>query len=747
MLRAGRELDTPDQRLTQDVQELAASMGRVCRVALAAPLKVAWYTVLTARLVGAGSAAACFGFFGLGAVLQGSLLRPVARLVAEQERREGLLRQAHARAHDRREEVALSSGQAPERRVLRHRLAEAAGNQRALAFRRWALAGVSKGLEYAGALVNYLLVAGAVFWAGAAAPRGPGDRAALVSNSSFATLMLIYSLTQVLGTAKDLSAMAGLAFRVAGLLRSLRVTRSAVGRHPAPPADPAADPAAGARGGAGGRPWTWARDLGGPAGPRPRPESFDSAASSPRAPSPDRAGSPAQVPPPGLGGAMLVPPARGTLRGAAGRGGGARGGAAGAWAPGVVEVSAHSVSVPDAGVFLAGVFPDRAPWPAGRGLSAVVTVQCSAVDLAEDRRRGAGAPEASAEMDRMLGVFLELAGRTQRWMASRGWWLDAVDPVTGQALLGAPGARYSEVRGARALLGYATRESGPVSMLSHPEIGTRAYPATMFTDAPPEAVREALSQALDVDLAGAAPPGGAPGGRGGAAAGEVLALEGISYDLPDGRVGLRGLSVAVRRGGSLLIRGPSGCGKTTLLRCLAGLSAFSGGRARAPPPGAAMFLPQRTVMAPPTGRDGRSSLREQVLYPGGPGPGSGAFGDAEALEAIREAGLGGLLERAGGDLDWRANFDEGLSPGEQQRVALARVLLRRPEVCFLDEATNAVPADAEEAVYAALAARGVARVTVGHGGALDGLHEVVLVVRGDGAGGFDLLPGGAGAGR
>lgn len=64
-------------------------------------------------------------------------------------------------------------------------------------YRRWALGTVGKMLEYGGALVNYGLVAATIFVFHNADDEGPGEIARLVSNSSFATLMLVFSLTEV----------------------------------------------------------------------------------------------------------------------------------------------------------------------------------------------------------------------------------------------------------------------------------------------------------------------------------------------------------------------------------------------------------------------------------------------------------------------------------------------------------------------------------------------------------------------
>ena len=81
--------------------------------------------------------------------------------------------------------------------------------------------------------------------------------------------------------------------------------------------------------------------------------------------------------------------------------------------------------------------------------------------------------------------------------------------------------------------------------------------------------------------------------------------------------------------------------------------------------------------------------------------------------------------RVGGwdaEVDWAAT----LSVGEQQRLAFARLLLQRPELAFLDEATSGLDAESEAALYSLLAQRGAVYVSVGHRPQLLQWHTHVL---------------------
>ena len=206
---------------------------------------------------------------------------------------------------------------------------------------------------------------------------------------------------------------------------------------------------------------------------------------------------------------------------------------------------------------------------------------------------------------------------------------------------------------------------------------------------------------------------------------------------PTGAVVVRDLTVAVPAGGSLLVVGPSGCGKTTLVRALAELWRPSAGTlavpARARPPGV-LVLPQRPLLAP-----GRT-LREQLLYPEAAPPSSAEEAQEEAeLRALLEAvELGHLLDRVAGRWDAPWEGWGALTPGELQRLGVARLLRRRPALAVLDEATGAVDEAAEARLYGQIRRAAAAIVSVGHRESLKQQHRVVLSLAGDGSGDWSL---------
>jgi ATP-binding cassette subfamily B protein AbcA/BmrA len=188
------------------------------------------------------------------------------------------------------------------------------------------------------------------------------------------------------------------------------------------------------------------------------------------------------------------------------------------------------------------------------------------------------------------------------------------------------------------------------------------------------------------------------------------------------------LSLAVRSGEMLLITGESGRGKTTLLMTLIGLVEPLGGSV--------------TWNKVPLAALDRIALRHKIGY-AGPEPylldtdirSNLLFGLERADVEFSEINLALELACAefvhdlDGGLGYRLHENgDGISAGQKQRLALARCLLRRPEVLLLDEATANIDERTEQLLFQRLRAAhpGLLIIAVSHRASLRGFADSMV---------------------
>jgi zinc transport system ATP-binding protein len=160
----------------------------------------------------------------------------------------------------------------------------------------------------------------------------------------------------------------------------------------------------------------------------------------------------------------------------------------------------------------------------------------------------------------------------------------------------------------------------------------------------------------------------------------LLAAENLRITHGGARI-LDSVSVEVRRGEIVTLIGPNGSGKTTLVRALLGLVQPDSGRV--------LRRAHRVGYVPQSFARDRSLPLTAKRFVAAFGSGS----DTDALDMLARTGVRHAAERQ----------LASLSGGEMARVALARALLRRPDMLVLDEPLAGVDLAGEAALYELIA--------------------------------------------
>lgn len=195
----------------------------------------------------------------------------------------------------------------------------------------------------------------------------------------------------------------------------------------------------------------------------------------------------------------------------------------------------------------------------------------------------------------------------------------------------------------------------------------------------------------------------------------AIELSNVTLRRSDGGALVKGVNLRIRQGQKVMIEGRSGSGKSTLLRALAGFWKWGAGSIRLPEGAAVSFVPQKPYI--PLG-----PLKDALTYPDH----AESIPDKDAQAVLEKIGLPHLVEKLTHAEEW----DKILSGGERQRLAFGRLLLQKPDIIVMDEATAALD-DASQAHMFELLTNELPDATilnVAHRKGLEKYHDEKVVI-------------------
>ena len=194
---------------------------------------------------------------------------------------------------------------------------------------------------------------------------------------------------------------------------------------------------------------------------------------------------------------------------------------------------------------------------------------------------------------------------------------------------------------------------------------------------------------------------------------DQIVIKHLDVELPTGKLQISANDVTIKHGEKVLIKGRTGAGKTTVFRVLSGIWPFGDGEIVLPKGKKVIVLPQKPYF--PIG-----SLADAITYP----EPAGTYSREDMVKALQLVGMADYAAR----LDEEGHWNMMCSGGEQQRLAIARALLYKPDYMFFDEATASMDEPSEMELYTMLNEEmaDATIISIGHRSSLAQFHNRTL---------------------
>ena len=181
----------------------------------------------------------------------------------------------------------------------------------------------------------------------------------------------------------------------------------------------------------------------------------------------------------------------------------------------------------------------------------------------------------------------------------------------------------------------------------------------------------------------------------------ILEVENLSFSYDGKEDALQGVTLAVRRGDYVGLVGPNGAGKTTLLKIMLRLLPLSSGSVRLFGVDVREFSEWEKIGYVP-----QTAVHFDVNFPVSVYEVAmmGRYKSGSIFQRLRDVDRDAVKDSLTSvDMwDFRDRLIGDLSGGQEQRVFIARALVNRPEILFLDEPTTGVDTKTQDGFYSLL---------------------------------------------
>ncbi|XP_043082266.1 LOW QUALITY PROTEIN: ATP-binding cassette sub-family D member 4 [Puntigrus tetrazona] len=211
-----KDIDNPDQRISQDVERLCKQMSTMASRLLISPFTVTYYTYQCFNSAGWIGFVSIFGYFVVGTIINKILIGPIVSMLVEQEKLEGDFRFKHMQIRVNAESAAFYRAGKVEHIRTDRRLQMLLSTQRNLMNKELRLYIGVNTFDYLGSILSYIVIAIPIF-AGDYDGLTPGELSALVSKNAFVCIYLINCFTQLIDLSTTVSDVAGYTHRIGEL--------------------------------------------------------------------------------------------------------------------------------------------------------------------------------------------------------------------------------------------------------------------------------------------------------------------------------------------------------------------------------------------------------------------------------------------------------------------------------------------------------------------------------------------------